>query len=253
MVRSNEIIGAQTQPDKVDSCTYCGAIDSEENPLNHGAVYDEPYSEKPSFEDYVYCTDCANGHHSLAHYYFRNCLYCEREFVDSDSILEHDDENNPLAETACLRCIREANTADGTKCGMCGSVADGYYTTGLCAHCEHGCVLSHKDDDLRPTAWIASNTASAHTPAPWLYQPSAGDHDYMIYEEQTGKDVALVRNFNEANARLIAAAPELLAACQALISVEPGGDIDSLIENNIRPAIAKAESRTNEYSSANLR
>lgn len=132
-------------------CTYCGAKDSEENPLCSGAVYDAPYGEKPTYEDYVYCTDCANGHHSLAHYYFRNCFYCEREFVDSDSILENDDENNPLAETACLRCIREVNIKRGTKCGMCGNIVDGYYATGLCAQCEHGCILFHKEKDLQKT------------------------------------------------------------------------------------------------------
>lgn len=53
-----------------------------------------------------------------------------------------------------------------------------------------------------------------HTPGPWTYKATAGDHDFAIYPEATGRDVALVRDFNEANARLIAEAPamrELLA------------------------------------------
>jgi hypothetical protein len=51
-----------------------------------------------------------------------------------------------------------------------------------------------------------------HTPGPWTYHATAGNHDFSVYPEATGRDVALVRDFNEANARLIAAAPDLLAA-----------------------------------------
>jgi len=58
-----------------------------------------------------------------------------------------------------------------------------------------------------------------HTPGPgpWAYQPTAGDHDFSVYEEATGRDVALVRDFNEANARLIAKAPEMLEALRNII------------------------------------
>lgn len=69
-----------------------------------------------------------------------------------------------------------------------------------------------------------------HTPGPWRYQPTAGNHDYSVYAEQgNGRDVALVREFHEGNARLIAAAPDLLAfvAEYARVSCEcddvPGG------------------------------
>lgn len=51
-----------------------------------------------------------------------------------------------------------------------------------------------------------------HTPGPWLHQPTAGNHDFLVYDEKTGRDVALVRDFDKANARLIAAAPGLLEA-----------------------------------------
>jgi hypothetical protein len=51
----------------------------------------------------------------------------------------------------------------------------------------------------------------------WNYQPLAGKHDFAVYNEETGGDVALVRNFDEPNARLIAAAPDLLAAAQAAV------------------------------------
>jgi len=50
-----------------------------------------------------------------------------------------------------------------------------------------------------------------HTPGPWAFQALAGHHDFAVYDQETGRDIALVRNFNEPNAALIAAAPELLA------------------------------------------
>ena len=52
--------------------------------------------------------------------------------------------------------------------------------------------------------------SAQHTPGPWLSKATAGNHDFAIYPEATGRDVALVRDFHEANACLIAAAPELL-------------------------------------------
>lgn len=50
----------------------------------------------------------------------------------------------------------------------------------------------------------------------WSYQPTAGNHDFLIYDEATGKDVALSRDNDEPRARLIASAPDLLATLEAL-------------------------------------
>ena len=55
------------------------------------------------------------------------------------------------------------------------------------------------------------------TPGEWAYQGLAGKHDFAIYPVATGRDIALVRDFNEANARLIAAAPDLYRVCEAVI------------------------------------
>lgn len=60
-------------------------------------------------------------------------------------------------------------------------------------------------------------TNAQHTLGPWQYQPTAGNHDFLIYSESDGRDIALVRDSNEANARLIAAAPELLNALETLM------------------------------------
>ncbi len=87
----------------------------------------------------------------------------------------------------------------------------------------------------------------AHTPGPWTYQATAGDHDFSVYSEtyQRGRDIALVRNFDEANARLIAAAPELLEACYRLVNC-PDMNLDELGTESLEAlddamsAIAKA-------------
>jgi len=89
---------------------------------------------------------------------------------------------------------------------------------------------------------------SEHTPGPWNYQATAGHHDFLVYRELTGRDVALVRDFDEGNAQLIAAAPDLLAALSHLhhvIITAPdaetlAGRLNSAVLDNARAAIAKA-------------
>ena len=55
-----------------------------------------------------------------------------------------------------------------------------------------------------------------HTPGPWNCQALAGEHDFAIYNAEDGSDIALARNFHEPNARLIAAAPDLLEALKKM-------------------------------------
>lgn len=55
-----------------------------------------------------------------------------------------------------------------------------------------------------------------HTPGEWYHTgTSAGQH--LIASEYKGDTIAVVYHDNEANARLIAAAPELLEALTALL------------------------------------
>lgn len=61
--------------------------------------------------------------------------------------------------------------------------------------------------------------AATFTPGPWTFKATAGDHDFSVYPESTGRDVALVRDFNEANARLIAAAPALYEALRDVLRI----------------------------------
>lgn len=52
---------------------------------------------------------------------------------------------------------------------------------------------------------------NTHTPGPWIHGLYAGGHQASVYSEVTGLDVALVYNPDGGDARLIAAAPVMLA------------------------------------------
>ena len=56
-----------------------------------------------------------------------------------------------------------------------------------------------------------------NTPGPWSYGASAGNHDYLIYSETRQNALAYVRDFDEPNACLISAAPDLLSALIAVV------------------------------------
>lgn len=89
------------------------------------------------------------------------------------------------------------------------------------------------------------NTEPKHTPGPWNYQALAGKHDFAVYADADGKNLALVCGFYEANARLIAAAPDLLAACRRLVTghAENSEAIISQAHAMARAAIAAAEGK----------
>jgi dihydrofolate reductase len=91
------------------------------------------------------------------------------------------------------------------------------------------------------------STSPAHTEAPWTIEYDGYERTIVAKRDATDvllgsrTIVATCHQDDEADALLIAAAPDLLAACKALVSVEPGGDIERVIENEIVPAIKKAE------------
>jgi hypothetical protein len=99
-----------------------------------------------------------------------------------------------------------------------------------------------------------------HTPGPWTYLrmklgPKQKDRrcGFVINGPDTGNPLPVrvcdlrvpagIDGFGEgeANARLIAAAPELLAALQAVADYWAGGDIPPDIDAAMRDAIAKAQ------------
>lgn len=74
---------------------------------------------------------------------------------------------------------------------------------------------------MNDTDHKTENTSSGHTSGPWHYQPST----YTIRDKRNvwiatmDSWDGLVKPHNEANARLIAAAPELLASLQEVIRI----------------------------------
>lgn len=100
-----------------------------------------------------------------------------------------------------------------------------------------------------------------HTPGPWTFSQSAQYGDTRFYVAQADgapytphySDVATLiaetvnderKSIQEANARLIAAAPELLDALRYVVAVYDKGTCGSTVEmafDRARAAIAKAE------------
>ena len=92
-----------------------------------------------------------------------------------------------------------------------------------------------------------------HTPGPWTYskEQTTNGHAHMV-RQSSGESVANVRSHNrpteeaQANARLIAAAPELLEALKAVLHFDSDPSIpgeykhDITIARKVRAAIAKA-------------
>jgi hypothetical protein len=75
-----------------------------------------------------------------------------------------------------------------------------------------------------------------YTPGPWAYQDTAGSHQFAVYAEATGNDIALVfnrSNESESDARLIAAAPDMYETLQEIAasgkSCDGGASVESLV------------------------
>lgn len=85
----------------------------------------------------------------------------------------------------------------------------------------------------------------SHTPAPWVIVES--DDDYLIVNEKS--EACSAEAYGIENARLIAAAPDLLEALKALLNAHErserghayGVEIRFAITEQARAAIAKAE------------
>jgi hypothetical protein len=88
-----------------------------------------------------------------------------------------------------------------------------------------------------------------HTPGPWLvYQWDKGDDSAFEIADKDGRPTAIPVSSpwrsdaeRDANARLIAAAPDLLAVCYRII--ETGDEI--AVVKAAKAAVAKAEGRDN--------
>jgi hypothetical protein len=91
-----------------------------------------------------------------------------------------------------------------------------------------------------------------HTPGPWRTDFNSYDNQWRVYEKNGPPIInSLFKpsgEIGEANARLIAAAPDLLEACEVLLKAAPelwGDDIEKWprLMDRVEAAIAKAEGR----------
>lgn len=92
-----------------------------------------------------------------------------------------------------------------------------------------------------------------HTPGPWNARPTASlGPQWVVYPEADGPDIAIIYDHGntEANAHLIAAAPELLEACRRIAVYAQSGThphlanyLQTFAGQQLINAIAKAEGR----------
>jgi len=98
---------------------------------------------------------------------------------------------------------------------------------------------------IKSGIWAGRTPAEVRT---WQCQHTAGHGTHgqsAVYAETDGKDVALVYD-GDVHAALIAAAPELLAACRAVWNTPYDANPDQFLatRNLVKSAIAKAEGRS---------
>ncbi len=82
-----------------------------------------------------------------------------------------------------------------------------------------------------------------HTPGPWTAAVYTGKYDQPLVTAYSGGHICRVTSqddrVHEANARLIAAAPDLLVAAQKIIATWEGGDLAAAVRD-LSVAVAKA-------------
>ena len=79
----------------------------------------------------------------------------------------------------------------------------------------------------------------SHTHGPWIREEARLHGEYFNIRSDTDRYIADVRTFADAN--LVAAAPDLLLACDELVREADDGDITANSVDLARYAIAKAK------------
>jgi hypothetical protein len=94
-------------------------------------------------------------------------------------------------------------------------------------------------------------SATKHTSGPWTIECGKNYSNEIVGKSKTGKDWVLARTTaakvgrdqDDANARLIAAAPDLLEALKILATQAESHGAEGVYWDKARAAIAKAEGR----------
>jgi hypothetical protein len=83
--------------------------------------------------------------------------------------------------------------------------------------------------------------SESHTPGPWRVDPT---HELCIESDHGNIGLVNLARHSAADARLIAAAPDLLVGAKAILAARDGkASMDAIIR--LRDAIARAEGRDN--------
>lgn len=61
---------------------------------------------------------------------------------------------------------------------------------------------------------MTTKDKAAHTPGPWMIQSRSENYHFIDAEDLDAMNIRVAGNNNEANARLIAASPDLLSSAQ---------------------------------------
>ena len=82
---------------------------------------------------------------------------------------------------------------------------------------------------------------SKHTPGPWKVEHNTAWNRDVDIRGCDGRQIAFACSLNEADAKLIAAAPDLLEACKFIMDRIENVAITSKMQIKLRAAIRKAE------------
>ncbi|KKN15544.1 hypothetical protein LCGC14_0984890 [marine sediment metagenome] len=82
-----------------------------------------------------------------------------------------------------------------------------------------------------------------HTPGPWVWGTSPEADHYFVYQDKPGATAAVALVNGLGDTHLIAAAPDLLEACEVVLKKLPDGIANSYLslKTQLQNAIAKAK------------
>lgn len=111
-------------------------------------------------------------------------------------------------------------------------------------------VYSERDATQKDTSSSAVTSSLSHTPGPWDLTTRRGSWDWVVFQAanpnieicQPFHDGTEDNELGEANARLIAAAPDLLAALKGAQRIVERDFPNGTVAVDIRAAISKATS-----------
>ncbi len=95
---------------------------------------------------------------------------------------------------------------------------------------------AYKDEKLLASAWMTERAVELNNDVEW----DKGKESWLSYRNRTEEERNYEAEVREANAELIAAAPDLLEACDAVMKCQRGKHLPAEVVLQLGNAIAKA-------------